>query len=500
MIRLSRVLAMTALLMSPVLSAQAQPSGTFRQAHPIGSGSASDLDPISKGRVFEITDKLMSRLVRPDADGKPVADLALSWTSSADAKEWIFKLRPGVMFHNGKPFLAEDVTYSFARVQDPKIDSPARASIKMITKIEAVDQLTVRMILEQPFADLPLALTDYRLRVIPKDSGDTIKSTGIGTGPFKLEKFDPQGVTVLVANPSYYDGAPKLARIEVIGIPDAQARFQALLGGQIDMEPGLAPQQRVLLERSGKNKIQDVPTGNWRGIAFKTDVKPFDDVRVRRAIRMAVDRKALLALAARGQGVIGCDTPVGPNDQYRVVYDVAKTCPQDIAGAKALLKEAGYPNGITFDLQVTNIEPVWPAIAEAFQQQVAPAGIKVNIVQVPSDGYWSEIWLKKDVVMTRWGQRPADGVLNEVYRSGAAWNESRFTDKQFDLILDNARREVDLDKRRALYGDAQEYLRLNGGTLVAYHANVVVGTTARVVDLDPVEYFSIRWNLLRVTN
>ena len=198
------------------------------------------------------------------------------------------------------------------------MESPARSAVKMITKVEAVDPMTVKLTLDTPFADMPLQLMDYRLRMIPEGSGDTIASTGIGTGPFKLEKFDPAGTTVVAANMDYYGGAPGVERMEIIGIPDAQARLQALLGGQIDMESGITPQQRVMFDSSDKYQMQEVPTGNWRGIVFRTDVAPFsDDPRVRKAMRMAADREALLALVEGGNGTVTCDTPVGPTDQYR---------------------------------------------------------------------------------------------------------------------------------------------------------------------------------------
>ena len=313
--RFSSVLA--ALLLGVAVTAVAQPKGTFRQAHEVGFGSASDMDPISRGRVFHVTEKVMSRLVRPGLDGKPSPDLAVSWSANANATEWTFKLREGVRFHNGKPLTAADAAYSLKRVQDPKLDSPARASIGMVSRIDAVDPTTLKLTLSAPFADLPLILTDYRLMVIPEGAGDTIKSTGIGTGPFKVEKFDAQGTSVLVANTDYYDGAPGVARMEIIGIPDAQARFQALLGKQIDMMPGLTAQQKTLLDRMGGFTLQEIPTGNWRGIVLHTGMKPFDDVRVRRAVRLAVDRKAMLGLATGGAGTVGCDTPVGPRDQYR---------------------------------------------------------------------------------------------------------------------------------------------------------------------------------------
>lgn len=130
------------------------------------------------------------------------------------------------------------------------------------------------------------------------------------------------------------------------------------MGEQIDLSPNsLTPQQKTLLERSGGFNFQQIPTGNWRGIVLRTDMKPFDDVRVRRAIRLAVDRKALIDLAAGGLGTIACDTPVAPTDMYRW----NGTCNQDIAKAKALLAEAGFPTGSTWNCRLPPSRPSGPA-------------------------------------------------------------------------------------------------------------------------------------------
>jgi peptide/nickel transport system substrate-binding protein len=292
----------------------------------------------------------------------------------------------------------------------------------------------------------------------------------------------------------YYAGPPGVERMEIIGIPDAQARLQALLGGQIDMESGITPQQRVMFDGSDKFYIQEVPTGNWRGIVFRTDVEPFSDLRVRKAVRMAADRDALLALVEGGNGNVACDTPVGPADQYRADL----SCPQDIEGAKALLAEAGFPDGIDVDVHVATLEATWPAMAEAYQAQAAEAGIRVNIVQVPTDGFWSEVWMKKDVVMTRWNERPADQALHEIYLSTAKWNESYYKDDGFDAMLAEARRELDFDMRKAIYVKAQEHLQETAGTLIPYHVTKLIGATSRVKNLDAVENMSIRWYKITV--
>jgi len=444
--------------------------------------------------VYQIIDKIYNRLVRPDLDGKPSPVLATSWDSNDDATVWTFKLREGVKFHDGSAFDSADAVHSLERILDPDSDSPVRSAVKMIDKVEAVDETTLRISLNTSFADMPLQLMDYRIRMIPEGSGDSIDTTGIGTGPFKVESYDAQGTTVLGVNTDYWEGEPGVARMEIIAIPDAQARLQALLGGQIDMERGIAAQQAPMLTASDRFYVQEIPTGNWRGLVFRTDVEPFDDPRVRKAVRLAADRQELVDLILGGRGVVSCDHPVAPNDQYRTDLD----CGQDIDMARKLLAEAGFPDGIEFDIHVSTLEPTWPTLAVACQEQAAEAGIRVNVVQTPSDGYWSEVWMKKDVAATRWGERPADQILHEAYLSDAKWNESFQASKEFDELLASARRELDFEKRRALYVQAQEWLWENAGTLVPYHINRLVGVNARVKNLHATRAESVRWHLTTV--
>lgn len=472
----------------------AEPSGTFRQAHELGFGAESTLDPISNGRVRQITEKVMSRLVRPGLDGTPTPDLAVSWEANEDATVWTFNLREGVTFHDGSEFDSADVLYTLNRVLDPELDSPARSAVAMISSIEAIDDQTVQITLNTPFADMPLQLMDYRLRMIPEDSGDTIGTTGIGTGPFIVETFDADGTSVLVANMDYWEGAPGVERMEVIGIPDAQARLQALMGGQLDMERGITAQQKVMLEGSDAFTLQEIPTGNWSGLVFRTDVEPFNDPRVRQAMRLVADRQLLVDLVLGGGGLVACDAPVAPTDQYRAEL----SCEQDVERAKALLAEAGYPDGLEVDVHVSTLDSNWPTLAVAYQAQAADAGIRVNVVQTPTDGYWSEVWMNKDIAATRWNERPADQVLHEVWHSSAKWNESFFKDEAFDKLLADARRELDFDQRKALYVAAQEYLWENGGTLIPYHVTRLVGVSARVSNLDSVVNDAVRWHLITV--
>jgi peptide/nickel transport system substrate-binding protein len=260
------------------------------------------------------------------------------------------------------------------------------------------------------------------------------------------------------------------------------------------MERGITAQQRVMLDSSAKFDIQVIPSGNWRGLVFRTDVEPFSDARVRKALRLAADRQELIDLVLGGGGVIACDTPVEPNDQYRA--DIS--CAQDIAGAKKLLADAGFPNGLSVDVHVATLEPTWPTLAVAYQAQAAKAGITVNVVQKPSDGYWSEVWMKKDVSATRWNERPADQALHEIYLSTAKWNESYYKDDAFDDLLATARRELDFNKRKALYVKAQNHLWETAGTLIPYHVTKLVGVSKRVKNLDNVKNDAVRWHMISV--
>ena len=482
-------------MLAPVL-ALAAPSGTFRHAHNVGFGAQSSLDPASKGRVLQIIEKIQSRLVRPGPGGKPAPDLATAWEPNADGTVWTFHIREGVRFHDGSTLDAHDVVYSIKRVIDPDYGSPARAAVRMIESIEATGPFTVRMTLASTFADLPLQLMDPRLRIIPEGSGDTIDQTGIGTGPFRVEKFDPDGITVLTANEDYWEGTPGLARIEVIGVPDAQARLQAFLSGQLDMERGIVPLLRRALDKSLRYQLLEIPTGNWMGLAFRTDVPPFDDPRVRRALRLVVDREEMLQLALDGGGVVSCDTPVAPNDQYRAEMD----CPPDPDRARELLAEAGYPHGIDIDLHVSVLDQSWPVIGVTFQEQAARAGIRVNLINAAADGYWSNVWMKKDAFTTSWGDRPADQALNEAFHSTAKWNETYYANSDFDRLLEAARAELDFGKRRALYIEAQKYLAKNSGTLIPFHVTQLVVLSNRVTHFDPVPNDALRWHLVTVVD
>ena len=253
---------------------------------------------------------------------------------------------------------------------------------------------------------------------------------------------------------------------------------------------------RRALDKSLRYQLLEIPTGNWMGLAFRTDVPPFDDPRVREALHLTVDRAEMLQLALDGGGVISCDTPVAPNDQYRAEME----CPANPERARQLLAEAGYPDGVDVDVHVSALDPTWPVIGVAFQEQAARAGIRVNLINAAADGYWSNVWMKKDAFSTSWGERPADQALNEAFHSTAKWNETFYTNSKFDQLLETARAELDFKRRRALYIEAQEYLAMNSGTIIPFHVTQLVVLSNRVTHFDPVPNDALRWHLVTVVD
>ena len=469
---------------------------TLRIPHELTRGGAENLDPIDRNVFTMASPMLYNRLIRPDADGQPSPALATAWESSPDFTEWTLTLRDGVRFHDGSAFDSADAVYSLRRMLSEEIGSPLREMLSLMQAIEAVDAQTVRITLDRPHADFPFMLMHYLARVVSsedrEDDLDARYDTGIGTGPFMLGSLDPEGTTVLQANPDYWEGPPGVDAMELIAIPDAEAQMQALLAGQVDLIRRLNPQQIALFQGRDGFVVQVYPTGDWYPLVMRTDTPPFDDARVRHALRILADREAMLrAIQGAVGGEIGCDTPIAPTDPYHAEID----CPRDLEEARRLLAEAGYPDGLEVDLYTSDNFPVMVATAQVYQGQAAAAGVTVNIRMVPADGYWSTTWMQRPFVASAWAERPgADVILNEAYRSGVRWNETHWDRPDFDALLDEARATADFEDRRAVYAEIQRMLFADGGSFIPFFANRVRVFSDRLDGVPPVRDTVLRWH------
>ena len=445
--------------------------GVLRLAHIYAWGGEESLDPASSKRFIPAILMLYERLVRLDKDRNPCPDLAESWESDSTSRKFTFHLRRNVRFHNGKPLTAKDVVYTFKHILNPDVGSPAASALNIIDAeaFETPNEHTVVFNLRKPHADFPLLLTHNQIRIISEGSAPTIGKTGIGTGPFKLAKLDVKGTTVLAANDDYHGGQPGLKRIDIVRIADKNAQVYAMLDDLIDSVSSISSVQAQLFEENKEFTVQELPNGLMHTLVMNTTVAPFNDVRVRKAMKYVVDRRKMIDLVLRGHGVAGYDHPVFPNDPYRLVLER----PQDIEKARVLLAEAGYPDGLDVELYVADKNAYMVIMALVYKEMAAKAGIRVKIRFVPAKNYWDAIWKKVPFCGSMWDERTADQILSEAYLSGAKWNDSFWSNPQFDQLLSDARKEQYPEKRKVFYQEAQRLVVEEGGTIIPFFENTI---------------------------
>lgn len=473
------------ILMFGATKAQAQDGlKTLRIATSVVDGVKGTMDPAfgkndpDSARIVLV----FERLVDIDESFSPIPQLATEWSSNADGSVWTFKLREGVKFHDGSDFTAADVVYSFKRLLDPAVASPAAATIAQIdpAKIVAIDPLTVEFGLTTPIVEFPLLIAN-RFTYIVKDgqTSDQLRTTGIGTGAFKVESYVPGQEPAIFAKHDQYwrPGLPHVDKVEMRSIPDESARISALTADQVDIIWDMPLRALGKLESNPGVKVVTTPTPYWFGIALWTDTAPFNDVRVRQAIKHAVNRDQMLKAVLGGHGTVAGDQPVAPWMQFAIQDEAPK---QDIDLAKRLLAEAGHPDGFEMELYTSDVQSGFEDIAVIFQAQVAKAGIRVNIVKAPASEYWSTIWLKKPAMVTSWAGRATDEALTIAFLSDAEWNDTHWKNADFDAAILEARKTLDVTARGELYQKAQRILAEDGGALVLMFGDAAAATRADI--------------------
>ncbi len=463
--------------------------GILRFTDGLAYGGKENLDPVDEARFFPVISMIYDRLTEPAFDSMtPQPSLAESWETNDTADVWTFKLRQDVKFHDGTPLTSADVAYSADHWKNSPTSILA-STFAVVDSIETPDDYTVVFNLNAPVVTFDLTVMDYRARVVKKDGFPDVLKTGMGSGPFILEKLDVGGETVLIANDEYWGGKPGVAKILVYGIADVEAQTNAMLAGDLDWQTVTA-EQAARFEGNPEFTVTQSPGGNWSGFVMRTDVEPFNNEALRQAMKLVVDRQEMIDLAMNGAATVSCDSAVSPSDAA-----VFKDCSPnaDIEAAKAKLAEAGYPDGFTIDLFTAPVCQDLAALTEIYQQQAAKAGITVNIQTVSADGFWTEQWMKESFVMTCWNERLADAALNEIYRGGGEWNESYWNVPAFDTLLDSARAEKDAAARNQFYSDAQKMLYESGGTIIPYYQNLIRVQKSCITGISPLANVWIDW-------
>ncbi len=410
---------------------------------------------------YLVAELLYSSLVRLGYDMSPEPDLASGWTNSPDLLEWTFTLRPNLTFHDGSACTATDVVATFEALLDPANASPARPNIGPIAKIAAADATTVVFTLSAPYADLPVALANTNAKIIPaaiaKGGLDRLNREAIGTGPFKLVSFEPERLIVVARNPAYYDPQrPVVDKVEVVVYPDMTAQGSALIASDIDLMYMVAPTEYARLQKASGVTALRVPSGQFCNINMACDQKPWNDVRVRQALALTLDRNALVDFVAEGYGTPGWDTPL--NSAYRFNTELPPK-KADIAKAKKLLADAGYPKGLEATLIASDSPATRTQLGVAVREMAKAAGFTINVQTMPHSTYLDQVWKKGAFYVGFYNLQPsADQIFSLLYTSNAAWNETRWNNATFDKLVAEARTTVVDARRRELYAEAQRLM------------------------------------------
>ncbi len=411
--------------------------------------------------------------------------LLRKWEVSPDLKTWTLHVRPNVKWRNGKPFTAEDVVWNVRRVLDPAVGSSVvglmkgymleeyetgekddkgnpKKSVRLwdANAIEKVNDLTVRLNCKVPQIAVPEHLFHYPFAMLyPGDEG--VFAVGAqGTGPFELAEFELGKKAVLKSRQGYWGDAAALDRVEFIDMgDDPTAPISALASKQIHGLVSADPIQFDALKALPHVQLYQVSTAETAVLRVKVTEKPFSDPRVRKAMRLAVDSKAIVQVALRGVGLPGEHHHVAPAHPD---YAKLKPMTRDVAAAKKLLAEAGYPNGIDAELSCPKDPPWNGAESLAAIEQWKEAGIRIKLNMMPGQQFW-DVWDKVPLACTIWYHRPLGFmVLGLAYRSGVPWNESSYANAEFDKILTEAEGTIDLAKRKALMAKLETIMQEDG--------------------------------------
>ncbi|KAB2543151.1 peptide ABC transporter substrate-binding protein [Salipiger aestuarii] len=415
------------------------------------------------------------------ADGSLRGELATAWTASPDARIWDVTLRDGVRFHDGGAFGARDVLASLALHRDDA--SGARPLVDTIASAERLTDHRIRFTLASGNADFPWLLADPALLIYPADRIPEAMARGIGTGLYRVDSFEPGRRFVGRRVETHYkDGqAGWFERVEFLAMSDGAARVSALRSGQVDAIDRVAPARAARLQDAPGLRLQRVAGNQYYGFAMQTGAAPFDVLHIRQALKHAIDRQGILDKVLLGHGRIGADSPIGPLNSY----DAGLAAPAyDPDRAAHHLRKAGL-SGLTVALGVSDMAfDGAPEAAALFADSARPAGIDIVATHDSSGDYWRETWRQAPFRATAWsGRVTEDWMFSTALQHGAPWNDTQWGMAQsprFQMLLAEARSELDSARRAGIYAEMQHILRDEGGLLIPVFADHLSAVSDRI--------------------
>jgi peptide/nickel transport system substrate-binding protein len=453
--------------------------GNFR----IGAngGGASDTleaqNPILNtdfARVYALYDPLVTL----DDQGKPTLVLAESIQPNANATEWTIRVKKGVVTHDGKPFGAKDVLFSFKRMIANKFSGHTSIGPVDLNASKVVDPQTLVLKYSQPYSILVDALSIYYFYMVPE--GYDPKNP-IGTGPFKYQSFQPGVQSVFTRNDHYWQpGGPYFDTLTIQDIQDETSQVNALISGQVDAVNYLSSTS-VSAVQSGGGKLITAKTGAWGPFTFRVDLSPFNDVRVRQALRLVVDRPQMVSQLFGSYGSIGNDMfgIFDPSFDHSIPQRV-----QDIEQAKSLLKQAGQSD-LKMQLITDSFSPGQSNAAQIFATQAKAAGVTVNVVKQNTTDYFAQSYSKVPFSQDYWIVQPYLVTVSQGFVKGAPFPVERYEDPHYTALYQQASSTTDSAKQTAIIHEMLQIDHDGGPIILPYFFPQIDAVAANVEGVQP---------------
>lgn len=419
---------------------------------------------------------------------KIVGDLAENWEVKSGGAEYAFHLKKGVKWHDGRPFTASDVKFTFERIGKPPTGmiSPRKSYMADVTAIDVPDDSTVTIKLKGPSASFLSLLAHPLLPIFSKkvveQKGD-MKRTILGTGPFVFKDYQPGVGSTMARNADYFKGAPYLDGLKAYIIPDTMTMLASLRTGRIQlipMNPGISASSATLLKDTMSDKILVTrgPLAAWYNMVFNTKRKPFDDVRVRRAVSLAIDRKAVIKGALEGFGTVTGPMPPAPVTAWGLSDQDLQKLPgygpdpaENLKEAKKLLAEAGYPNGFETSIN-TEPRPMYKDLAVVLQSEMKKGEINAKVNVLGDSAAWTSANVRGafDLTMNSSSLAVPDptALFGEHYISSGARNYGKYVNKEVDDLFAKQEQTLDPAERKKMVDRMQELVLDEAHSVIAY--------------------------------
>lgn len=472
--------AVPSLMMGSAVHASPVTGGHLRVATVQGS-STDSLDPtlLTSGHTNFLFSTLHNALTEIDSSGQLVPLVAESYEPGADPSEWIFTLRKGITFHNGKTLTAEDVIVSLDRHRGEDSKSAMKSFMSDVESITKDGDFVVKFKLKNASVDFPVGLSAMSLSVLPTKDGQ-IESFEVGCGAYALDSFEPGQYSKFVRAPNDFKSDRGFVdSAEILTIADSTARQNALITGAVDVIGDVDATTAPLLARNDDITILDITSPQYYTFPMRTDLPPFDNNHVRMALKLSMDREVVMDTILSGYGSIGNDHPISP--AYRYFNHELEQRAYDPEKAKWHLKQAGL-DSLTVKLSAS--DSLYAGCVDTvvlFSEHAKASGIELIPNQVPDDGYWNDVWLKHPWCSSYWSGRPTeDWMFTQAYSAESNWNETFWKNERFNKLLLEARAELDSDKRRDMYWEMQALIRDDCGSVTHAFANHISAMTSKV--------------------